>query len=224
MNAERRQVWGLRVLALIIAVALWFVLSYEQREERGEKLVEASATYIRPDDTVILDRVQRVEVLLSGPRDQVSRVSPADVGVQVDLRDARPGQVSVNLSPDNVRLPPGLTVDRIRPNTLSLTLDRQVTRRLPVEVNLTGEPAAGATVGQPTTDPPQVSVIGPESQLTTLESVHTAPVNLDGHALTFEEPAAVVLPEILAVREIEPPQVTVRVPLSVSSPTNGGGG
>lgn len=221
MNAERRQVWGLRALSLAIAIALWFVLSYEQRETRSEKIMEAGVTYMRPDGVVILDPVQRVEVILSGPQDAVNRVSPQDVGVQVDLRQAQAGAVNVNLSADDVRLPPGLRVDRIRPNSLRLTLDPQITRLLPVEPQLVGEPAAGAFVGEVVSLPPEVSVTGPESQLVTLDSVQTAPVSLDGHAISFDEVVAVVLPDILAVSEIEPPRVTVRIPLQVTAPTPG---
>lgn len=222
MNGERRQIWGLRVLAVGIAIALWFALSYENRETRSEKVLEADITYMRPDGTVILDPVQRAEVLLSGSQDAVNRVTPNSVTVQVDLREWLPGPVNVNLGSDNVRLPPGLRVDRVRPNTLRLALDREVTRSLPVEPQVIGEPAAGARVGELTVSPPRVSVTGPESQVSTLESVQTAPVDLDGHAIDFEEVVAVVLPDILAVSEIQPPRVTVSVPLSLGEPDGAG--
>lgn len=223
MTPERRQLWGLRALALVLAVALWFVLSYEQREVRSEKQVDASVSYVRPESVVILDQVQQAEVLLSGPQDEVGRVSASDVSVQVDLRGSPIGAVTVNLGPDNVRLPPGLRVERVRPNTLQLTLDRQITIRLPVEPEIVGEPAAGATVGEPTVTPAEVAVTGPESQLATLEAVQTAPVSLDGHAIAFEEMVPIVLPDILAIREIEPPRVRVSIPLRVTNPTDDGG-
>jgi YbbR domain-containing protein len=218
VNGERGQIWALRLLAVGISIALWFALSYENRETRSEKILEADITYMRPDGTVILDPVQRAEVLLSGAQDAVSRVSPNSVTVQVDLRDWQPGPANVNLSAENVRLPPGLRVDRIRPNTLRLELDREVTRSLPVEVQVVGEPAAGARIGDLTVWPAQVSVTGPETQIKTLDSAPTAPVGLDGHALDFEEIVAIVLPDILAVSEIQPPRVTVRVPLSLAEP------
>lgn len=219
MNGERSQIWALRLLAVGIAIALWFALSYENRETRSEKILEADITYMRPDGTVILDPVQRAELLLSGPQDAVNRVSPNSVTVQVDLRDSQPGPANVNLSAENVRLPPGLRVDRIRPNTLRLELDREVTRSLPVEIPVPqGEAAAGAKVEQQSASPAEVLVTGPESQISTLDSVQTAPVNLNGHALSFEEIVAIVLPDILAVSEIQPPRVTVRVTLSLAEP------
>lgn len=215
--------WVLRALSLGLAVALWFVLSFEQRETRSEKLVEASVSYIRSEGAVILDPVQRVEVMLSGPQDLVNRVSTGDVGVQVDLRETPLGAAKVNLVAENVvNLPQGLAVDRIRPAVLDLTLDRQTVRRLRVEPQIVGEPAAGAMMGDVLVVPQEVAVTGPESQLSTLESVQTAPISLDGHAISFEESATIVLPEILSVSDIEPPRVTVRIPLQVSLPRGEG--
>ena len=219
MNSARRQVWGLRALALAIAVVLWFVLSFEKRETLSEKLVEASVSYIRPEGLVILDPVQRVEVMLSGPQDLINRVSTGDIGVQVDLREVPAGAAKVDLAAENVvNLPQGLVVDRIRPSVLELTLDPQISVRLRVEPQFVGEPAAGAIMGDVVVIPPEVSVTGPQSQLSGLDSVQTAPISLDGHAISFEESAAVLLPDILSVREIQPPRVLVRIPLQVPTP------
>lgn len=223
MNSEKRQIWGLRGLSLGLAIALWFVLSFEQREARSEKFVEASISYIRAERTVILDPVQQVQVNLSGPQDAVNNVTARDVGVQVDLRESPVGNVKINLTPDNVvNLAQGLKVERIRPSVLELTLDQQGTRRLTVEPQIVGEPAAGAMIGDVTVRPEQVTVTGPESQLSSLESVQTTPISLDGHAISFEEMATIVLPDILSVSDIEPPRVNVRIPLQVSAPPENG--
>jgi len=218
------RIWGLRFLALAIALALWFVLSFERREETSEKVVDASVSYLRPDDLTILDQRQTVEVTLSGPRDAVNRVTPADVSAQVDVRGARPGPLTVSLTPQNITLPSGLRVQSIAPASFTLHIDRQVTRRIPVEPQLTGEPAAGAMVGDVEVLPPQVDVVGPQSQVDELESLPTSPVRLDGHALSFEEVVAVVVPEDVTVRQVEPSRVTVRVPLRVTRPRGEGAG
>jgi len=224
VNGDRSQIWALRLLAVGIAVALWFALSYENRETRSEKILDADITYMRPDGMVIVDPQQRAEILISGPQDAVGRVTPSSVTIQVDLRDGQPGPVNVNLNAENVRLPPGLRVDRIRPGTLSLELDREVTRSLRVEVELRGEPAAGAQIGELTVTPPQVRVTGPEAQIRTLDSAPTAPISLDGHAIDFEEIVTIVLPDILEISDVQPPRVTVRIPLSLGEPGSGEGG
>jgi YbbR domain-containing protein len=223
---EPGRVWGLRLLAFAIAVALWFVLSFEKRESRSEKPVQASVTYMRPANTVVLNPTQSVDVILSGSEDAIRRVNPFDVSVQVDLRQAQPGRVSINLTPENVNRPTGLRVESIQPSSIELDLDRLVLRQVPVTAVIVGEPAAGATMGEPEVVPPMVTVSGPESQLARLERLRSGPVSLDGHALSFEETVPVVVPDDIALREVEPSRVTIRVPLRLTRPQDGedGGG
>jgi YbbR domain-containing protein len=215
---ERGRLWGLRVLALALALLLWFVLSFERRETRSERQVQASITYMRGDDMVLLNPRQSVDLTLSGPRETINRVNPFDVSVQVDLRQAEPGTQAVNLTAENVSLPQGLRVDSIQPSSVDVTVDRLVRRQVMVEPDVRGEAAAGATRGAIEVVPPEVTVTGPESQLANLTSLKTAVVSLEGHALSFEESVAIVTPENLTVREIQPSRVSVRIPLSIATP------
>lgn len=215
---ETGRLWTLRVIALAIALVLWFVLSFSRRESESEKPVEAAITYMRSDDMVILDPRQAVDLILTGPQDAINRVNPFEVSVQVDLRQAQPGRHTVNLSPENVSLPQGLRVASIQPSSVEVTLDRLVSRELPVEADVRGEPSAGATRGEIEVVPPTVTLTGPASRLDDLGSLSTAVVSLEGHALSFEERVPVVVPDTIAVRDVDPSQVLVRVPLRVVDP------
>jgi YbbR domain-containing protein len=167
---------------------------------------------------VIINPRQSIDVTLSGPRETINRVNPFDVSVQVDLRQAEPGTQAVNLTAENVSLPQGLRVDSIQPSSVDVTVDRLVSRQVMVEPDVRGEAAAGATRGAIEVVPPEVTVTGPESQLANLTSLKTAVVSLEGHALSFEESVAIVTPENLTVREIQPSRVSVRIPLSIATP------
>lgn len=216
--SETGRLWTLRLAALGLALVLWFVLSFERRESRSERQVQAAITYMRGDEMVILDPRQTVDITVSGPRETINRINPFDVSVQVDMRQTESGTHDVNLTAENVSLPQGLRVERLQPSSVEVTVDRLVRRELPVEPDVRGEPAAGATRGDVEVVPPVVTVTGPESQLQNLQSLKTAVVSLEGHALSFEESAQVIAPENVAVREIQPSRVNVRVPLHVASP------
>lgn len=209
---ETARTWGLRLLALVIAVSLWFSVSFEDREALSERLVEASVSYNRPRGFVILDPVQSVNVRLRGSSKAIRRLNPYQVDVQVELAQTEPGIVNVNLGPENVLMPEGLEVVSIEPNAIRVELEREVTQRLPVVPHLVGEPAAGAVVEEPEVFPNQVLVSGPESLLAKIQSLTTRPINLDGHALTFEETVAVVPPDPL-IQVVQPSKVSVRVPM-----------
>ncbi len=216
MSVGGRQ-WSLRLLALALATLLWFFGTLETREQESEKVVESSVTYSTPRGLILLDPVQRVKVRLRGRTSKVRSLNPLAVDVLVTLTDSRRGQIEVTLGPDNVVVPEDVEVMSIEPNQLELRLDREVTQTLPVKFKLMGEPAAGARVLHVEVVPDRVQVSGPESRLRTLRWLTTSNVNLNGHALDFEESVAVISPDPL-VKIVQPTVVAVRVSLAAPSP------
>jgi diadenylate cyclase len=213
---EWMRTWGLRLLALGIAIGIWFNASVEDRLVSSEKVVEASIAYNRPRGFVIVNSAQNVNVRVSGSKKSIRQLSPYMVNVSVDLGQRQTGQARIDLTPENVLLPDGLEVVSIEPNTIQVDLEREVTQRLPVVPRLVGRPAAGATAGEPEVFPNQVLVSGPEPMLAHTNALSTLPVSLDGHALTFDESVAVVPPDPL-IQIGQPSQVTVRVPIQPAS-------
>jgi YbbR domain-containing protein len=205
--------WGLRALALAGALLIWFFVSVEKRERTSQKVIDASVTYNLPTGTILLDPVQNVKVRLRGPDRQLRALSPFAVDVVVDATDLTAGGIeSVHLSPGDVLLPDGIEVVSVEPNTLSVRLDVEVQRTLPVVPRIVGEPAGGAVPGDIRAVPETAVVRGPEGLLATLDSLTTSPVSLDGHAFTFEQRVSIV-PSDPLVRVIQPGAVTVVVPM-----------
>lgn len=217
--SESARIWSLRLLALVIAVALWYRFSLEGRQTLTERTVDAPVSYNRPRDMVILDPVQSVSVLLRASSKKIRQLNPLQVNVQVELTQTQKGILNVNLAPEDVQVPEGYRVVSIDPDVIRVELDREVTQRLPVKPQLVGEPAAGAVAGEPEIIPNQVLVTGPESRLSQIASLVTRPIRLDGHALTFEEEVYVVPPSPL-IQIVQPSKVTVKVPMEqIEEPT-----
>lgn len=210
--SERARTWALRLLALGIAIGIWFNASVEDRLVSSEKVVEANISYNRRPEIMIVNSVRTVSVRLIGSEKAVRQLNPLMVDVQVDLSRQGPGPATISLGPENVLAPAGLEVVSIEPSTIRVDLEREVSVRLPVEPKLVGQPAAGAVAEEPEVFPNQALVTGPESMLARVESLSTAPINLDGHASTFEETVAVLAPHPL-IQIAQPSKVTVRVPL-----------
>lgn len=219
---EGIRTWGLRLLALGIAFALWFSVSFEDREELSERLVEASVSYDRPRGFMVLDPVQSVNVRLRGSNRLIRQLAPYQVNVQVDLNQAAPGRIDVNLSPRDVLMPDGLEVVSIVPNVIRVRLEQEISQRLPVVPQLVGEPATGAVVEEPEVFPNQVLVSGPKSLLSRTRSLSTRPINLNGQAVTFVQQVAVVAPDPL-IQVLQPSEVTVRVPMRQPGAETGNG-
>jgi YbbR domain-containing protein len=212
--------WVYRFGALLIAVALWYVIAAEKRELESEKIVEASVTYNTPRRVVLLNRVGQVRILVQGSRKEIRRLRPFDLDVLVDLSEEKPGRVNVDLTPDDVALPnDNLTVLSIEPKQLTLELDDEMEKRVPVEIDLGGEPAAGAIITARTVTPSAALVAGPASRIANLQRLLTGKVLLDGHAFSFEQQVALLAPDPL-IRILQPTSVLVQI--NLEQPPAGG--
>jgi YbbR domain-containing protein len=204
--------WGLRVLALALALLLWFFVAVEEREGVAEKVVEAAITYSPPNGYVLLDPVQRARVRLRGRASRIRNLNPFVVDIFLEIPAAERSAYDLQILPENVIMPEGVEVVTIEPATIRVRLDREVTGMLPVRARLVGEPAAGAVAREVQVIPDKVLVSGPESRLRAVNNLVTTAVDLDGHALDFEETAAVLSPDPL-IKVLQPAVVTVRVPM-----------
>ena len=203
---------GLRLLAFVVAMVIWWIVSVEKRESVSEKVIDASVSYNASRGIMLLDPVQSVKVRLRGPDRQIRALAPFELDVVVDVEAEEAGAVAIQLSQENVLTPPGVEVVTIEPNWLDLRLDREATTDLPVIVQLVGEPAGGAVPGEPRSTPDRARVRGPASLISGLTSVSTSPISLKGHALDFTQTVSVLSADPL-VRVVEPPFVTVHVPM-----------
>ena len=207
------QTWGLLVLALGIAIGLWFNFSFEAREAPSERLTEAAVSYNRPRDYIVLDPVPSVNVRLRGSSKAIRRLTPFQVNVQVDLSRYQTGTWTINLGPADVLMPETLEVVSIEPPVIRVELEKEVTQRMPVVPKLTGEPVGGATLGEPEVLPNQVLVSGPVSRIAKAGTLSTQPISLDGHAFPFEVQVPVASPDPL-IQIVQPFKVLVRVVLT----------
>ena len=214
--SEGLRTWGLRLLALGIALGLWFNSSFEDREAQSERLVPASVSYTWPKGYIVLDREQEVNVRVRGSSKRVRALDPGQVDVQVELC-RREGPVTVSLGPENVLVPDGLEVVSVDPGTLTVEMEREVSRRVRVVPNLEGQAAAGARVEEPEVFPNQVLVTGPASMVARIEVLRTRPVSLAGRSATFEERVPVVPPDPL-IQIVQPSRVSVKVTIQPPKP------
>jgi YbbR domain-containing protein len=210
--SDRTRIWGLRVLALCIALSIWYRVSLEDRETLTERTIEASVTYNRPIGYVILDQVRSVDVRLRGTSKRIRDLNPYQVDVQVELVQTQEGTIDVPLEAENVKVPEGFEVVSIDPNVIRVELDREISQSLPVSPLIVGRVPAGYRNEEPEVFPNQVLVTGPESLIARVQALSTRPVSLTGRTETFEDSVPVSAPDPL-IQVAQPSRVSVRVPI-----------
>lgn len=206
--------WGLRLLALVLAVLSWVFVTVENSEPESQRAIDTTIRYDSPDGFILLDPPDDVRVTVRGPASALRGLNPLQVDVSVSDIKAEKGTQSIQLQPANVFLPGDLEIVSIVPSAFNLVLDREVRRMLPITPRLTGEPAAGAIAQDPIVQPSTALVRGPESRIDQLRSLTTTPISLTGHALDFEERAGVIS-EDPTIQVLDPRPVVVIVPMLI---------
>jgi YbbR domain-containing protein len=220
-----RSNFGLKVLALIIALGLWLA-GHRDTERAIEVPVEFRNI---PSDLMVSDnRVDYVVLRLMGPRTLVSTLDSEDLKLSMDLKGAKSGSASYPLGAHSFNVPRGVTVARITPPVINLRLEPVLKRSVPVTVRFSSGPPAGYKVYQTTVQPPAVSVQGPADDVKRLASVETVPIDIeetngvvkrkvrlsaDGKALSFspdQVDVAISVDEEEATRDFERVEVLAK--------------
>jgi YbbR domain-containing protein len=168
--------FGLKVLALIIAVGLWLA-GHRDIERALEVPLEFRNI---PADLMVMDnRVDYVVLRVMGPRTSVSTLDADNLKLSLDLDGAKSGLLSYPLTANDFSVPRGVTVARITPPVIHLRLEPLAKRTLPVSVRLSGKPMAGYRIGQTAVRPESVAVQGPADEVRRMAVVETVPVDVE---------------------------------------------
>ncbi|MBA2305840.1 MAG: hypothetical protein H0W08_24850 [Acidobacteria bacterium] len=200
---------GLKIMAVIVASALWFTVAGEQNVERTLRVPLEFRN--KPANLEILgDPPTTVDVRVLGSSTLLSRIDPGEVVAMIDLGAARPGSRLFHLRTDEVRVPYGVDVQQLTPATIALELEKSARRTLPIEPATEGDPAPGFVAGKVASDPPSVDVIGPESRVKELTSATTEPVSVAGRRERVHDTVTVGVSDS-AVRLVEPKSAAVTI-------------
>jgi YbbR domain-containing protein len=135
-NLLRRNLW-LKAIALGLAVALWWFVAGESKVQVGF-IVPLEIRNI-PSGLTITNKVERqVEVRLAGPPSLLGTLKPSDINAAIDLTGSKPGKHVIPVDDRSIRVPPGIKVQRIYPDTVEVSLERLERRSLPVVARFVG--------------------------------------------------------------------------------------
>jgi YbbR domain-containing protein len=213
--------WQLKVLALLLAVALWFFVG---SSERTEIALALPVEYVGLEGPLTLDgpRRETVDVQLQATRWAATQVSPASVRVRVDVSGLREGDNLVHLVPESVLAPPGVQVTRLTPAWTTVRTTRAATRTVQVVPQIQGRPAADHVLGPIVVDPATVEIKGPRTTIEGRTAIETLPVDVSGRRAPVSQTVGLALPDSVYPVDRRTVSVTVEIrPDSTSQPRAG---
>jgi YbbR domain-containing protein len=182
-HEERRgglfQNLGIKLIAIICALVLWFFVVGEEKAEIG-LTIPVEIVNVPANLMVVNDVDNGIDVRVSGPRSLIRQVASQKISKTIDLSRAGAGLISFPISPDSLPLPRGVRVTRVRPTSITIFLERVVRKSVSVQPVVVGEPAPGFSIAKVSVEPQQVTVSGPESELAGLSRVWSKPIDVAG--------------------------------------------
>jgi len=207
---------GLKFTALVLACAIWFIVSAPRREQVRERIVTASLSLVgAPSHLVITtpDIPSNVSVRVRGRQTDLRALASQSLEASADLSAInQPGEVEITLRPQHINVPETIEIVSIRPNKIRFRVELLKQRAVSIRPFLVGDPPAGFLVGDATATPSLALVSGPASQILKLTEVATERIIMTGRTDTFVQNVAVISDSPL-VRIVSPQTTQVMVPV-----------
>jgi YbbR domain-containing protein len=178
--------FGLKVLALVLAVAVWFFIASGREAYREvEAPVELNGV---PEGVIITGpEPEAVSLRVAGKGRDLLRLRQDDFKVVLNISDREVGTHIFDITPGDVIYSGGaqITVEKIlSEKAVIVGLERRVTKAVSVHVDFTGSPRSGYYLGLPDVDPPRATLYGSASVLEKVRAVSVA-VDAEGRDAPF---------------------------------------
>jgi YbbR domain-containing protein len=171
---------GLRILAVVLAVGLWIFVNSAERGSVEQLTVPINYSTLPTGMVIVNHPATSVKVEITGPRSLLSLLDPERLTLKIDLRSIASGQSEFKIYPSMFNVGRNTAVTSISPDSLSLDIDRLVTRDVPVHLAVEDRVAPGYMISSVDITPPNVTVVGPSRYVAPLTSVNTEPFDLKG--------------------------------------------
>ncbi|MFH1017832.1 MAG: CdaR family protein [Pseudomonadota bacterium] len=176
----------LKVLSLILAALVWWLVHGEQYTEMAAS-VKLNLKNIPQNMVVAGDFDQEIRLRISGSRGILKRVDERfSKPFTIDLADARQGVNAFTLYAEDFSIPRGTRVTRIVPQVIRITLDQAEERLVRIEPRFVGTLDEGFELAGDDIAPSFVKVRAPRSELEGLGSLRTEPISLNDRHEAFD--------------------------------------
>ena len=208
-----RNPWG-KLFALLLAVIAWYAI---QPAISFEHTVSDVPVRVLVDSgwAVLEQSVSSVDVHFRGSREGILHLQHEQLEVVADARGmSYQNALTIPLTPREVRAPSGTRAVYIRPAEITLNVDQEEDRELPVRVHIQGAPPDGYEVEKFVSIPATVTVSGPRQRLDAIEAIRTTPIDLEGRLQSFKLRVGLVSPSRAWTARMDPDRVEVEVTLT----------
>jgi len=201
--------FGLKVLSLLLAAGLWFLLSHE---EPAEVALRSPVVFqnVPPHIEISSESIPEAQIRVRGPERVIRQLQANEVRAEISLADVKPGERTFDLTSQQVRHPRDVAVVQVVPSQLHLAFDTRLTREVEIHPRVTGTFAEGEQISKVEADPPRITITGPRRHVEKVDAATTDPVEATGTRGSAVFTTNAYVPDPL-VQVVQPTSIRVTV-------------
>lgn len=175
---EKQEMGIAALVSVLFVIGIWFSFS---RGQESLVTLEVPIQYLNrsPEMEILSTSADKVRLNLTGADALIQSIRPDQVAVRVNLATGQIGRNSFPISQNDIRLPPGIVIERVDPPVVNVSLDAVVQKDLPVQVDWVGKLPANLIMVSATVTPATVRVLGGSLVLNEIGTLYTEPLPLD---------------------------------------------
>ncbi len=171
--------WFSMLISVVLAALLWNFVGGEQTVDKNV-MIPVEVINL-PRDLVISNQYKKeIEVAVNGPRALILELEGRQITRQIDLSKAVPGTTVITNDVDSIPMRRGITVLRVQPASIILSLDKLIQKKFSINPVTTGEPSPGYILKRLQMDPETITITGPETVLSQYDVLRTKVINING--------------------------------------------
>lgn len=169
--------WQYRVLALLLALVCWYMVS---GQEKVETWLEVPLEFVNLPQQVEITSglVNKIQVRIRGTSNQVRSLNAARLAYKLDLGKIQPGTNVIPLVPESMTVTSAVEVVEISPTRLELIAEVTVSKKVPVSLDWSGMPGEDMRVRNATVIPDQITITGFASALEAVDKIPTVRIQV----------------------------------------------
>jgi len=172
-----KNIW-LKIASLVLATALWIFVILSGRTEIT---MDVPVVYTGLKQQLdMMDSPEKVNISIEGQRSLLKNIRRGEIRAVIDLSKTKSGRSFFTLTKENFELPKTLMLTNIDPETISVTIESELKKRIPVKPVIVGRPEKGFTIFDIKVVPENIVIEGPKSLIVKLYSVKTEPIDING--------------------------------------------
>jgi diadenylate cyclase len=204
----RNLLW--KLLALAAAFGVWLSVANEP-DLATIVSVPVEYNHFPTDLEISSDIVETIDLEARGSSGQLRNLHDSRIAAIVDFASVTaPGERTFTLTKAELKLPRGIELIRAIPAQLRFRFEKRATRAVAVEVPFSGKLPVGFYISGVDIEPPQLSIVGPESHVLGSGKLISDPFDLTNVTGDIRQTLSVYAAEP-EVRILNTPQVRVKV-------------